>query len=77
MSLRIEPLREIPQETQRVAKAVLPSGNHYMQMRDKLGVMFEDQESRVHQAICFAWPTRNFAVAAGVGHSNAICRGFV
>lgn len=44
MSLRIEPLREIPQETQRVAKAVLPSGNTYIQMRDTLGAVFEDRE---------------------------------
>ena len=43
MSLRVKSLHEIPQETQRVAKAVLPKGNRYMQMRDTLRVMFEDQ----------------------------------
>ena len=43
MSLRVQSLHEIPQETQRVAKAVLPDGNRYMQMRDMLRVMFEDQ----------------------------------
>jgi len=34
----------IPEETARVAHAVLPQGNTYMQMRDELGTLYQDQD---------------------------------
>lgn len=42
MSLKPEPIGPIPQETARVAKAACPKGSTFIQMRDVLGVLFED-----------------------------------
>ena len=40
------PIPVIPEETARVAHAVLPQGNVYMQMRDELGTLCEDEDFR-------------------------------
>jgi transposase len=42
MSLKPEPIGPVPQETARVAKAACPKGSAFIQMRDVLGVLFED-----------------------------------
>lgn len=39
-----QPIPTIPEETARVAHAVLPQGNVYLQMRDELGTLSEDQD---------------------------------
>lgn len=39
-----QPIPAIPEETARVAHAVLPQGNIYMQMRDELGTLCEDED---------------------------------
>jgi transposase len=44
MSLHPQPIPAIPQETARVAHAVLPQGSVYMQMRDALGTLYQDQD---------------------------------
>src|SRR3989441_5240682 len=44
MSLHPQPIPAIPEETIRVAHAVLPQGNVWMQMRDELGTLYEDQD---------------------------------
>lgn len=44
MSLHPQPIPAIPEETARVAHAVLPQGNVYMQMRDELGTLYQDQD---------------------------------
>jgi transposase len=44
MSLRIEPIPTIPEETDRVAKAAFPKGNLYLKMRDELGVFYSDAD---------------------------------
>jgi transposase len=44
MCLQIEIAFSVPEETVRVAKAAFPKGNPYMQMRDLLGTLFEDQQ---------------------------------
>lgn len=44
MSLRIEPLPVIPEETARVARAAFPKGNLYLKMRDELGVFYSDAD---------------------------------
>ncbi len=44
MSLHPQPIPAIPEETARVAHTVLPQGNVYMQMRDELGTLFQDQD---------------------------------
>ena len=42
MSLQPEPVGPVPEETARVARAAFPKGNVYMQMRDVLGVVYDD-----------------------------------
>jgi transposase len=44
MSLKPHPIGEIPAETIEVAKAAFPNGHRYIDMRDKLGVCFEDED---------------------------------
>jgi transposase len=34
---------EIPEETQRVARAAFPKGNPYMRLRDEMGSLYEDE----------------------------------
>jgi transposase len=43
MSLRSEPVGPIPEETARVARAAFPKGYIYLQMRDVLGVVYDDE----------------------------------
>ena len=42
MSLHAQPSYPIPEETQRVAKAIFPDGNLVMRMRDELGELYAD-----------------------------------
>jgi transposase len=44
MSLHPQPIPAIPEETIRVAHAVLPEGNVWLQMRDELGTLYEDED---------------------------------
>src|SRR6266849_5154144 len=44
MSMHPQPIPAIPEETARVAHAVLPQGNTYMQMRDELGTLYQDED---------------------------------
>ena len=44
MSLHPQAIPPVPEETMRVARAAFPRGNTYMQMRDKLGVFYRDEE---------------------------------
>jgi transposase len=44
MSIHPEPIPAIPEETVRIAHAVLPEGNVWMQMRDGLGPLYEDTD---------------------------------
>lgn len=43
MSLKPQGISPIPEETVRVARAAFPKGNVYMQMRDALGTLYEDE----------------------------------
>lgn len=44
MSMHPQPIPAIPEETIRLAHAVLPEGNVWMQMRDELGTLCEDTD---------------------------------
>ncbi len=44
MSLRSEPIPNVPEETARVAHAAFPKGNLYLKMRDELGTFYEDAD---------------------------------
>ena len=46
MSLQPEPAGPVPDGTARVARAAFPKGNVYMQMRDVLGVIYDDASFR-------------------------------
>ena len=46
MSMNPQPIPAIPEETVRVARAILPEGNVWMQMRDELGTLCEDEDFR-------------------------------
>jgi transposase len=43
MSLKPQPIPEIPAETVRVVRAVFPKGNMYIHLRDMLGTIYEDE----------------------------------
>ena len=40
------PIPAIPEETARVARAILPQGNVYLLMRDELGTLYQDEDFR-------------------------------
>src|SRR5262245_16261200 len=44
MSLHPQTTHPIPEETQRVARAVFPHGNIYMQVADHLGAIYHDTQ---------------------------------
>jgi len=44
MSLQPQAIPPIPEETARVARAIFPSGNRYMQLRDALGAIYRDEQ---------------------------------
>ena len=44
MSMHPQPIPAIPEETVRIAHAVLPEGNTWMQMRDELGTLSTDED---------------------------------
>ena len=46
MSLKTRFLQDVPEMTQEVARAAFPKGNVYMAMRDELGALYEDADSR-------------------------------
>jgi transposase len=43
MSLHPKATGPVPEETAQVAQAAFPKGNRYMQMRDELGIFYEDE----------------------------------
>src|SRR5215831_15807522 len=43
MSLKSLPISPIPEETARVAQAIFPRGNVFMQLRDALGSVYTDE----------------------------------
>ena len=43
MSMKPQPIPEIPAETVRVVRAVFPKGNSYIHLRDALGTIYQDE----------------------------------
>ncbi len=43
MSLHPQEIPPIPEETARVARAILPQGNRYLLLRDELGTIYSDE----------------------------------
>ncbi len=48
MSLHPQIIPAIPQETIRVAYAAFPHGNIYLQLKDELGSVYEDESKWPH-----------------------------
>ncbi len=44
MSMHPQPIGPVPQDIARVARAAFPKGNIYMQMRDVLGTIYDDED---------------------------------
>lgn len=44
MSMHPEPIRPVPEDTARVARAAFPKGSTCMRMRDVLGAVYEDAD---------------------------------
>src|SRR5947209_19760544 len=44
MSLKPQPIGPIPEETARIARAAYPKGTIYLQLRDTLGTIYEDEQ---------------------------------
>ena len=44
MSLKPQPIGPVPEETARIARAAYPRGNIYLQLRDTLGTIYEDEQ---------------------------------
>jgi transposase len=44
MSLQPQAIPPVPEETARIARAILPKGNTYIHMRDELGTFFRDED---------------------------------
>ena len=44
MSMHPQPIGPVPEDTARVARAAFPKGNLYMQMRDVLGTIYDDED---------------------------------
>ena len=44
MSLKIRRLEDVPDLTPQIAQAAFPKGNIYLQLQDKLGTIYEDQQ---------------------------------
>lgn len=44
MSLRPQTVPPVPEETARVARAAFPKGNLYLQLRDEIGILFDDAD---------------------------------
>jgi transposase len=42
MSLKLEPIDSVPEETARIARATYPKGNIYLQLRDAFGTIYQD-----------------------------------
>jgi transposase len=44
MSLKLEPIEAVPEETARIARAAYPKGNIYLQLRDAFGTIYQDDQ---------------------------------
>src|SRR5713101_3446075 len=65
MSLKFLPIPPVPEELARVAHAVFPRGNVFMQVRDTLGAIYTDEAKA--RPVSYPWSTRFSPVAPGAG----------
>ena len=70
MSLKSLPIPPIPEEIVRVAHAVFPRGNVFMQLRDTLGAIYTDEAKA--RPVSDSWSTCFSSVAPGAGDGVSI-----
>ncbi len=59
MSMRPEPIAPVPEDTARVAKAAFPKGSTYIEMRNVLGTIYDDEDFSESSSRCAdALPSR-------------------
>ena len=75
MSFKPRAIGPIPEEAARIARAAYPKGNIYLQLRDTLGTIYEDDQ------FADLFPRRGqpaeTRLSAGTGLCDAISRGIV
>jgi transposase len=70
MSMRPEPIRPVPEETACVAHAAFPKGSTYIEMRDVLGTVYEDENFT--QLFELRGRPRPCALEIGFGDGNTV-----
>jgi hypothetical protein len=70
MSLQVQPAYAVPEDTARVAHAIFPEGNPYLQLYDTFGQLFQDQD---FSALSDGLTASPLAGAADAGAPAAIC----
>jgi hypothetical protein len=71
MSFQPQAIPPIPEETARIARAVLPKGNTYIHMRDEMGTFFRDEDFL--DLLRGKRTTSRISLAPGPGDGDAIC----
>jgi transposase len=56
MSMPPKPIDPVPEDTARVARAAFPKGNVYIQMRDVLGSIYDDEDFSESSSRCAVAP---------------------
>jgi len=70
MSLKSLPIPPVSEEIARVAHAVFPRGNVFMQVRDTLGTIYTDEAKA--RSVSHPWSTRFSTMASGTGDGVSI-----
>ncbi len=73
MSLHPQAFCAVPEETVRVARAAYPKGNMYLQVRDELGTIYNDQSFAELFPNCGQPAEARLPIPFGEPH--AMCRG--
>ncbi len=71
MSLQPQAIPPVPEETARIARAILPKGNTSIHMRDELGTIFRDEDFL--DLLRGKRATSRISLASGPGDGDAIC----
>jgi hypothetical protein len=71
MSLQPQAIPPVPEETARIARAILPKGNTSIHMRDELGTFFRDEDFL--DLLRGKRTTSRISLASSSGDGDAVC----
>ena len=71
MSLQPQAIPPVPEETARIARAILPKGNTSIHMRDEWGTFFRDEDFL--DLLRGKRTTSRISLASGSGDGDAVC----